>query len=187
MSACMSYGFAAGKPIAELAVTNGASDLWENLPVLIVILAGGFTTNFIWCVFLNLRNKTGGDYHQRAARITSGGDPAPRAERVPLFANYILCALAGTLWYLQFFFYGMGTTKMGRYDFSSWTLHMASIIVFGTLLGVYLSEWKGVRQRTYRLMWVGLVVLVLSTVVIGYGNYLAKDTTISTALATPAR
>src|SRR5437870_4794435 len=58
MSACMSYGFAAGKPIAELAVTNGASDLWRNLPVLIIILAGGFMTNVIWCVFLNFRNNT---------------------------------------------------------------------------------------------------------------------------------
>jgi L-rhamnose-H+ transport protein len=69
----------------------------------------------------------------------------------------------------------MGTTKMGRYDFSSWTLHMATIIIFGTLVGLCLSEWKGVSQRTYRLMQLGLVVLVSSTVVIGYGNYLAKE------------
>jgi len=94
---------------------------------------------------------------------------------VPLLANYALCAIAGTLWYMQFFFYGMGTTKMGRYDFSSWTLHMATIIIFGTLVGVGLSEWKGVSRRTYRLMQLGLVVLVSSTVVIGYGNYLAKE------------
>ncbi len=173
MSACMSYGFAAGKPIAELAVANGASSLWQNLPVLIIILAGGFTTNLLWCIFLNLRNKTGSDYCRRMAQITSAGNPAPRSERVPLLANYILCALAGTLWYLQFFFYGMGTTKMGQYDFSSWTLHMASIIIFGTLLGVFLAEWKGVSARTHRLMLLGLVVLVSSTVVIGYGNYLA--------------
>jgi L-rhamnose-H+ transport protein len=175
MSACMSYGFAAGKPIAELAVTNGASDLWKNLPVLIIILAGGFMTNLIWCVFLNLRNKTGGDYIKGSAQITSAENPASRTERVPLLANYAMCAVAGTLWYLQFFFYGMGTTKMGKYDFSSWTLHMASIIIFGTLVGVALAEWKGVTRRTHRLMLLGLVVLVSSTVVIGYGNYLAKD------------
>ena len=69
----------------------------------------------------------------------------------------------------------MGTTKMGKYDFSSWTLHMASIIIFGTLLGVYLAEWKGVSKRTHWLMRFGLFVLVSSTVVIGYGNYLAKE------------
>jgi L-rhamnose-H+ transport protein len=175
MSACMSYGFAAGKPIAEVAVANGASDLWKNLPVLIVILAGGFTTNLLWCGFLNLRNKTGGDYFKREEQVTSLQNPAPRPERVPLLGNYLLCAMAGTLWYLQFFFYGMGTTKMGKYDFSSWTLHMASIIIFGTLLGVYLSEWKGVTPRTHWFMRLGLVVLVSSTVVIGYGNYRAKE------------
>src|SRR5439155_27199141 len=62
MSACMSYGFAVGKPIAALAVANGASDLLTNLPVLIIVLAGGFTTNLIWCLALNQRNKTFGDY-----------------------------------------------------------------------------------------------------------------------------
>lgn len=199
MSACMSYGFAAGKPIAEVAVTNGCSDTFKNLPVLIIILAGGFTTNFFWCIALNLRNKTFGDYLKREASenlrrrrreethsdsgesseslLTSSPTNQSRTEGVPLLANYLLCALAGTLWYLQFFFYGMGTTKMGKYDFSSWTLHMASIIIFGTLLGVYLSEWKGVTGRTHRLMLLGLIVLVSSTVVIGYGNYKAKETT----------
>jgi len=165
-SACMAYGFSAGAPIAALAVHNGASDLWKNLPVLIVILAGGFTTNFLWCIALNVRNKTYRDYFGGAASSAPSGS---------LVANYLLCAAAGTLWYLQFFFYGMGTTKMGKYDFSSWTLHMASIIIFGTLLGVYLAEWKGVSSRTHRLMLSGLIVLISSTVVIGYGNYLAKD------------
>lgn len=188
MSACMSYGFAAGKPIAELAVTNGASDLWKNLPVLIIVLAGGFTTNVIWCFALNLRNKTLGNYFRRQVGVQASACPSGLAgqdklklelqpEGVPLLANYLFCALAGTLWYLQFFFYGMGTTKMGRYDFSSWTLHMASIIIFGTLLGVFLAEWKGVSGRTHWMMRLGLVVLISSTVVIGYGNYLAKETT----------
>jgi L-rhamnose-H+ transport protein len=188
MSACMSYGFAAGKPIAELAVANGASDLWKNLPVLIIVLAGGFTTNIIWCLALNLRNKTFGNYFRRQVGVQASACSSALAgqdklklelqpEGVPLFANYLFCALAGTLWYLQFFFYGMGTTKMGRYDFSSWTLHMASIIIFGTLLGVFLAEWKGVSGRTHWMMRLGLVVLISSTVVIGYGNYLAKETT----------
>jgi L-rhamnose-H+ transport protein len=171
MSACMSYGFAAGKPIAALAVENGASDLWKNLPVLIVILIGGFTTNFLWCLALNIRNRTSGDYLRGTKPAASGGSPV---ERVPLAANYVLCAIAGTVWYLQFFFYGMGTTKMGRYDFSSWTLHMASIIIFGTLLGLFLAEWKGVSRRTHWLMRLGLVMLIASTVVIGIGNRMAS-------------
>jgi L-rhamnose-H+ transport protein len=181
MSACMSYGFAAGKPIAALAVANGASDLWKNLPVLIIVLAGGFTTNLIWCLVLNFRNQTLGDYFKSREQIVSTSSESPAV--VPLLSNYLLCAVAGTLWYLQFFFYGMGTTKMGKYDFSSWTLHMASIIIFGTLLGVSLSEWKGVSAKTHWMMRFGLVVLVSSTIVIGYGNYLAKETALTATAA----
>jgi L-rhamnose-H+ transport protein len=182
MSACMSLGFDAGKPIAELAVSNGTPDLWKNLPVLIIVLAGGFTTNVTWCFALNLRNKTFGDYLKREQLSAAPENPAVSLVRVPLLGNYLFSALAGTLWYLQFFFYGMGTTKMGRYDFSSWTLHMASIIIFGTLLGVFLSEWKGVSGRTHWMMRLGLVVLISSTVVIGYGNYLAKESTPTMAI-----
>jgi L-rhamnose-H+ transport protein len=90
----------------------------------------------------------------------------------PLVRNYLLCAVAGFIWYLQFFFYSMGETKMGAFTFSSWTLHMASIIIFSTLWGLALHEWRGSSRRTMSLVALGLFVLVASTVVVGYGNYL---------------
>jgi L-rhamnose-H+ transport protein len=171
MSACMSYGFAAGKPIAESAVAHGAGPMFANIAVLPVVLAGGFTTNFLWCLILNGKNRTGRDYFNRRLVTAAGGPPAA-AKDVPLLANYGLSALAGVTWYMQFFFYGMGTTQMGRYDFSSWTLHMASIMIFGTLWGFALKEWKGASRYTVGLVALGLAVLVASTVVVGYGNYL---------------
>ena len=157
MSASMSYGLAAGKPIAEIALKYGAPDIFQNLPVLIVVLAGGFTSNFVWCVILNIKNKSGRDYIDA---------------QTPLISNYIFAAIAGTTWYLQFFFYSMGQTKMGKYEFSSWTLHMASIIIFSTLWGIALREWKGTSARTHVLIAIGLAVLIGSTIVVGYGNYL---------------
>lgn len=160
MSSCMAFAFAAGKPIADKAVLQGAADLYKNFPVLIVALAGGFTTNLIWCVVLNIRNRTGGDYI--------------RAEGASLPLNYLFSALAGITWYLQFFFYGMGTTKMGQYDFSSWTIHMAFIIVFSNLWGLRFHEWRGSSKRTLQIVIAGILVLVASTVVVGIGNYLAK-------------
>ena len=156
MSASMAYGFAAGKPIAERALAQGTPSLWQNLPVLIVILTGGFLTNAVWCAYLAAKN--------RSLRGLGRG---------PGTTNLVLCAVAGVTWYLQFFFYSMGTTRMGRYDFSSWTLHMASIIIFSTLWGVALREWKGTSAATHWLVAAGLVLLVTSTVVVGYGNYLA--------------
>ena len=166
MSASMAYGIAAGKPIAESALAHGAPSLWQNLPVLVVILAGGFLTNVAWCVLLALRNHSAGDYSRGEA---------------PLAANYLMCALAGLTWYLQFFFYSMGTTRMGPYEFSSWTLHMASIIIFGTLWGVALHEWRGTTRGTRRLVGAGLGLLVASTVIVGYGNYLAARSPPSTS------
>lgn len=97
--------------------------------------------------------------------------------KVPMASNYFFSALAGTTWYLQFFFYTMGETKMGRFRFSSWTLHMASIIIFSTLWGIALKEWNGVGPRTKWLVALTLIVLVGSTIIVGYGNYIAQPLT----------
>jgi len=126
--------------------------------VLVVVLAGGLTTNVIWCAYLNYRNGTGHQYFEFG--------------EAPMLSNYLFCALAGTTWYMQFFFYSMGETQMGRFRFSSWTLHMASIIIFSTLWGIALKEWKGTGSRTRYLLMLALAVLIGSTVIVGYGNYL---------------
>jgi len=94
---------------------------------------------------------------------------------VPLGANWLFCILAGTLWYLQFFFYQMGESQMGAYKFSSWTLHMASIIIFSTLWGIYFKEWRGAQARTKMLVVLMLLFLVGSTVIIGLGNKKSAD------------
>jgi L-rhamnose-H+ transport protein len=161
MSACFSYGLAAGGPVREIAARHGATPLWQGLPILIPVLAGGFTTNVIWCIILHVRNGTSAQYFERAA---------------PLRSNYILCALAGFIWYFQFFFYTMGEAQMGTYRFSSWTLHMASIMIFGTIWGLALKEWKGASRKTMGLLAASVAVLVVSTLVVGYGNYLGSLT-----------
>ncbi|HSA96515.1 MAG TPA: L-rhamnose/proton symporter RhaT, partial [Acidobacteriota bacterium] len=177
MSSCMAFAFAAGKPIAEAAVRGGARPIFQNFPVMIVALFGGFTTNFIWCTALSLKNRSGRDYvrvKRENPSVAAEGAGAGAIVKPPsLLVNYVFSALAGTTWYFQFFFYGMGTTKMGKYDFSSWTIHMAFIITFSSLWGIYFHEWKGTGRLTRRLVETGIVVLILSTVVVGAGNYLA--------------
>jgi len=161
MSACFSFGLDAGAPIRAITLRHGTSTLWQGLPILVVLLLGGFTTNFVWCVILNFKNRSGREY------FTSG----PKHD-VPMLRNYFFSALAGTTWYFQFFFYTMGETQMGKYRFSSWTLHMASIIIFSSLWGIGLHEWRGASARTKGWLAVSLAVLVASTVIVGYGNYL---------------
>lgn len=163
MSSCFAYGLDAGGPIRHLTLAHGTGTLWQGLPVLVVVLLGGFTTNAIWCLYLMFKNASGRDF--KGGLDADGG-------RVSLRRNYLLCALGGTTWYLQFFFYTMGESQMGRYAFSSWTLHMSSIIIFATLWGLALKEWKGASARSFTIMTAGLVTLVGATVVIGLGNYL---------------
>jgi L-rhamnose-H+ transport protein len=62
---------------------------------------------------------------------------------------------------------------MGRYDFSNWTMHMAFIITFSSLWGICFHEWKGTRRPTRRLVVAGILVLIVSTIVVGIGNYVA--------------
>jgi L-rhamnose-H+ transport protein len=184
MSSCFAYGLAAGKPIAAQArahlLNAHRADLWQNLPVLVVVLWGGFLTNLVWSVWLIARNRSA-DQFLGAPGVNPMGAAAADEElsRARLTArelgrNYLLASLAGVVWYFQFFFYSMGQTKMGKYDFSSWTLHMASIIIFATLWGIALHEWRDTSRRTRWLVACGLFLLVSSTVVVGYGNFLVQ-------------
>lgn len=90
-----------------------------------------------------------------------------------MLRNYCFSALAGVVWYMQFFFYTMGETQMGQYKFSSWTIHMASIIIFSSLWGIALHEWRGSTRATKIKLAIGLGTLIVSTLIVGYGNYLA--------------
>jgi len=161
MSSCFAFGLDAGAPIRALTLAAGTSPLWQGLPVLCVVLTGGLTTNLLWCGVLIRRNDSVGQF---IGRRTDG-------EPVALTTNYLLAATGGTLWYLQFFFYTMGESNMGRYGFSSWTLHMASIILFSSLWGFALREWTSVSNRVRAQVWLGIAALVVSTMVIGAGNY----------------
>jgi L-rhamnose-H+ transport protein len=195
MSSFFAFGLDAGKPIGVLAKTQllaaGKLDLWQNLPVLVVVLWGGFVTNFIWSAILIFQNGSvrqfAGEPGLNPMRATHASgdtlvdfdplDPSTYDRLAPktLVANYLFATMAGVIWYFQFFFYSMGQTKMGKYDFSSWTLHMASIIIFATLWGLFLKEWRGTSRRTKILVATGLFLLVSSTVIVGYGNYLKAN------------
>jgi len=209
MSACFAYGLAAGDPIKALTVQHGTAKLWQGLPVLVVVLVGGFLTNFIWCLILLRKNRTGYQFFNslihsddiKEEPIIETALDAPSREVVehictktrtavvaqkpstksqicaPMLRNYLLCALAGTTWYFQFFFYTMGESQMGRYGFSSWTLHMASIIIFSSLWGIGFNEWRGAGFRAGSLLSLALFLLVASTVIVGYGNYLGVAST----------
>lgn len=163
LSACFNYAIEAGKSMADIANADwkvnhpGQGEfLFQNNVIYVVILWGGLTTNLIWCMFLNARNKTFGDYTNK---------------QTPLRSNYLFSALAGTTWFLQFFFYGMGESKLGN-GASSWILHMAFIILIANVWGIVLKEWKGVSRKTINTIIAGIAAIIVAVLVVGYGNSL---------------
>ncbi|MGC4104373.1 L-rhamnose/proton symporter RhaT [Ferruginibacter sp.] len=175
LSACFSFGIEAGNSMGataneiwKAAHPGEGEFLFRNNVIFVVILWGGLTTNLIWCLILNARNKSFGDY-------TNG--------KSPLLKNYLLCALGGTTWFLQFFFYGMGESKLGN-GASSWILHMSFIILVANMWGIALKEWKGVTQKTRTTIIAGILTIILSVLIVGYGNQLhekAKEKAAATA------
>jgi len=162
LSACFNFGIEAGKPMADVAnnlwkaahPTEAGNFLYQNNVTYVVLLWGGLATNFIWCMLLNARNKTFGDYTNR---------------QTPLTTNYLFSALAGTTWFLQFFFYGMGESRLGN-GASSWIVHMAFIILIANMWGIVLKEWKGVSRKTRITITVGIFTIILSVLLVGLGN-----------------
>jgi L-rhamnose-H+ transport protein len=160
MSACFNFGINgipgfidAGNIIQKIAAENGTDPLFVSNPVYIYVMFGGFLTNFFYCMYLNVKNKTFKDY------ITVPGGV--------LINNLLFCLLGGILWYLQFFFFGMGQSKLplGMIAFG-WSILMAMNILFGNIWGIILKEWKGAGTKTIGILVLGLIVLILSTFVI---------------------
>lgn len=154
LSSCFNFGIEAGKPMAESAVALGLNPLYQNNVTYVVLLWGGLTTNLIWSMILNARNGSFINYTDT---------------QTPLLKNYLFSALAGTTWFLQFFFYGMGESKLGN-GASSWILHMAFIILIANVWGILLKEWKGVSKKTKITIITGIATIILSVLVVGYGN-----------------
>jgi L-rhamnose-H+ transport protein len=160
LSSFFNFGIEAGKSMADVAATlpdklfEGSSALFQNNVTFVVILWGGLTTNLIWTTILSLKNKSYTDFVNKAT---------------PIKMNIAFSALAGTVWFLQFFFYGMGESKLGN-GASSWILHMSTIILTSNLWGIYRQEWKGTSSRTKRTITIGIAVIIASVFLVGIGN-----------------
>lgn len=155
MSACFALGLDAGTPIKEAALSNGVKPLYAGLPVIFLVTLGGFCTNAAYCIQQNIKNHTGKEY------LSVKGST---------FANNLLfCALAGVLWYSQFFGLEMGksflTDSPALLAFS-WSILMSLNVVFSNLWGILLKEWKGCSPRTIRVLVIGLITLVASIVAV---------------------
>ncbi|MCE5185209.1 MAG: hypothetical protein LLF76_03690 [Planctomycetaceae bacterium] len=172
MSGAMGIGLQSGGAIEQLALTTEpfTSMAWKGMPVLVVVLLGGFVVNGLWCIFLNVKNKSTGDYVKASS---------------PIVANIILAAIAGAIWCSQFICFKTGEPKMGDTSYIGWTVLMASSILFSQILGLFLGEWKGTSKKTVSLLSIGLILLIMSAIMGGYSGYLDKEAKEKQAPAVP--
>ncbi len=153
MSACFAFGLEAGKPIQDMALSLGSSDLFALNPVIMLVTFGGFLTNAIYCLIQNVKNKSIGDYF---------GVPGP-----VLANNLFFCALAGVLWYSQFFGLSMGKSFMIDSPIMlafSWSVLMTLNVTFSNLWGIILKEWKGCKTKTINILILGMLILIFSLI-----------------------
>lgn len=156
MSACFNFGFESAKPIETVALAHGTNPLFQKNPSLIFILFGGFITNLVYCGYLNIKNKTYKDYYTVSGSV--------------FLNNLFFTFLAGFLWFLQFHFFGMGSSKLpaGMAVFG-WSILMALNIAIANIWGIFLNEWKGVKRKTMIVLLIGILILILSTFVVKLG------------------
>jgi L-rhamnose-H+ transport protein len=154
MSACFSLGLSAGIPIKEAAIAAGAKELFAQNPVTLLVTIGGFVTNLIYCLFMNRKNKTGGEIK--------------RSSRAVFINNMLLCALAGLLWYSQFFGLGMGQSffEPGSVMMAfSWSILMSLNVIFSNVWGIILKEWKGAGKKAVVFLIIGMSMLIFSLII----------------------
>lgn len=151
MSACFNLGLGAGKEIEISVRALGASEMFSLTPVILLVTLGGAITNFTYCIFQNIKNKTFSDYVQGRHLIN----------------NLLFCVLAGCLWYSQFFGLSMGKAFLQDSPVMiafSWSILMSLNILFSNVWGLILKEWKGVGRKTYIILSIGLAILIFSLI-----------------------
>ena len=155
----MSLGFEQGLPISDIAAKQGVDPLFTMMPLMVVLFSGTFITTLVWCLYLGTKNKSLKNYRMAESSKV-------------LIWNYLFGLLAGLLWFSQFIVYGMGKSKMGPFTFTSWGILMALTIVFATVWGLFRNEWKGASRKVYVLMVFSLVIIIVSSFMIGISGSL---------------
>ena len=147
-SAGMNFGLQGGASMEAAARLCGTDAKWIGMPVLVVVLWGGFAVNAAWCIWQNAKNRSFGDYRLSASGLGAGS----------------LAALAGVIWACQFVCQKVGEPAMGDMRYISFAVVMGSCVLFSSVLGVALGEWRGTGARTRGVLAVGLAVLAVSIV-----------------------
>ena len=147
MSGCFAVGLEFGKDINFGELTE---PMFATLPATMLVTLGGFVTNAIYCLYQNTKNKSFSDYGKGSLWLN----------------NALFCALAGALWYSQFFGLSLGKgflTESATLTTLSFCILMALNVIFANAWGLVLKEWKGCSKKTIAVLVLGILVLAASS------------------------
>lgn len=147
MSGCFNVGLEFGKDINFGELTD---PMYRTLPATLLVTLGGFVTNAIYCFYQNHKNNTWGDY--KKGNVWGN--------------NLLFCALAGGLWYSQFFGLSLGKgflTESETLTTLAFCILMALNVTFSNVWGIILKEWKGCSSKTIVVLVIGILVLIASS------------------------
>jgi L-rhamnose-H+ transport protein len=147
MSGCFNVGLEFGK---ELNFGELTQPMFRTLPATFLVTMGGFLTNAVYCLYQNRKNNTFSDYKETSI----------------WGSNLIFCALAGLLWYSQFFGLSLGRSFFeagSAMDTLAFCILMALNVTFSNVWGIILKEWKGCSNKTIAVLITGIAVLIISS------------------------
>jgi len=162
-SACMNFGLQSGGVIEKAAydaavkagtIAPGALFPWQGMPVIMVVLWGGFLVQAVWVIQQHVKNGTFGDYLRRG----------------PTLRNWFFASLVGVIWVFQFVCTKAGEPLMGELKYISFAVMMASTIFFSTIIGILSGEWKGTGAKTRACLALGTLILIVSFCAISIGS-----------------
>jgi len=157
-SSGMAFAIDAAVPMKAAAMSLGVNPLYAALPSYVFIMGGGALVNMSYC-FIRLAALE--RLSLRADLSQPGGT---------LLKNGAMAAAGGIMWYLQFFFYAWGQANIPeRLSYVNWMLHMSGYVLFAGLVGLALGEWAGVGSKPIRLLWAGVILLIVATNLVGLG------------------
>jgi L-rhamnose-H+ transport protein len=171
LSAVFNFSLQAAQPVADVAAKHGAGYFQGNV-IYLFSNSGAFTTTLFYAGWLAFRARSWGEYTRTA-------------DGAGLARNYFLALLTGLLWYLQFFFYGLGHVRMGKFEFSSWAIHMIILVLLSCGFGVAIGEWKKCRLATKLLVTFSIALLLTAVGLLTYGNELATDAKVGRVIPNP--
>ena len=157
LSAVFNIGYSSAQGIVQSAVRLGDSPFAGSNIVWLLMLTGGGIANLGFCVYLFRKNRSWAKYTQ------------PKS-----LSLYGLTLLMGLLWGGSIFVYGSAAPNLGKLGPAiGWPLSLSVGLLTANVCGILAGEWRFSRAVERVFMGVGLLVLILAIITLGWSSTLA--------------